>query len=468
MSGVARKQRGARAGRPAQTAAIARELAVNVLKDVRQGEFAEHALAAALDRTDALKPEDRGLATELVYGVLRWVRRLDALMQRCSHHPLSKISPDLRAVLRVALYQLFLLDAIPPYAAVNDAVTQARQREGPGAARLTNALLRRVLREKASIDQPMGRQGPALARYYSHPDWLVKRWVDRWGITTTERILEFNNSRPSLVVRVNRLKCTPEMVEERFAAHGLRWERAPGWSDALMLRSVGCPIQHVPGFAEGYFVVQDLASQMIAPLLRARPGDHVLDACAAPGIKAAHVAALTQGRARLTVADRNADRMREAEELLGRLGVNISEAVCADVSALSLRLPHERFDRVLVDAPCANLGVLRHNPEAKYRLRSDDLRSFGEEQLRILREACRFVRPGGLLLFAICSVSWEETFAVVRSFCSECDNFSPDPITSDEVPVGWVVQSDGALCTFPIQGVVPMDGFFAARFRRLS
>jgi 16S rRNA (cytosine967-C5)-methyltransferase len=250
-----------------------RNIAFDVLKDVRTGAFAEDALSERLNATKNLKPEDRALATELVYGVLRWRNRLDSIIESCSNHPMERTQAPLLDILRLALYQMFFLERIPAYAAIDQAVTQANDRLGKKPGAFVNAVLRRALRDGAtSAEAPQDYpHDPAI--YYSHPEWLTKRWIRDHGVERTREILDFNNSRPPLTIRVNTLRIEPSALSETLSGSGIEIAPVPKMPEAFAIMAPAGAVSQLPGFGDGLFVVQDAASQMIAQLLRVEPGD---------------------------------------------------------------------------------------------------------------------------------------------------------------------------------------------------
>jgi 16S rRNA (cytosine967-C5)-methyltransferase len=443
----------------------ARDLAVDILERVRSGRFVEHALSERLAR-DTLKKEERALATELVYGVVRWQRRLDAIIDRCTEASGKKIKPAVRDILRVALYQLILLERIPAHAAVNEAVGQARCRFAPGPAGFVNAVLRNALRNMSAVDPQVTDDPRSLAMHFSHPEWLVNRWVEEYGPEITRRVLLHNNSRAYVDLRVNTLKTTYEGLADILRRAGGIWRSSALVPTGMRVSALQGPVQSIPGYAEGFFAVQDLASQMIAPLLKPQPDHRILDACAAPGGKTAHLAALTQNRAHIVAVDSDEMRVEETRENLQRLGIQGVELGMGNAQDSEFVQSLGLFDRILLDAPCTGLGVLRHNPEAKYRLTEMDLAAFGARQLRLLTTVAQVLKIDGLLVYSVCTVSREETSEVVERFLAAHPHFSLDAIDPAELPLAALVGQRGHFSTFPPPVQEPMDGFFAARIRR--
>jgi len=448
------------------SATPSRDLALEVLEDVRKGRFAEHALSDRLDRDSSVSPEDRALATELVYGVLRWQGRLDGIIDRCADDSSARVRPRIRQILRMALYQTFLLDRVPDHAAVDQAVVQAKGRFGSRSGSFVNAVLRRALRERQTVDPPPAEDPVSLAAYYSHPLWLVKRWIEELGADITRRVLILNNSRASVVVRVNRLRSTLQDLRELWKRSDLNAVTVPGLPDAVTIHNPGGPIQSLPGYDEGLFTVQDTAAQMIAPLLGVRPGHRVLDACAAPGGKTSHLAALAGNEARITAVDTDPLRLDETATNLRRLGVEGVQPAQGDASDPEFIGTLGTFDRILLDPPCTNLGVLRRNPEAGYRTGPKDPRRFADRQLKMMETTAAALKPGGILLYSVCTVTREETGGVIGRFLEGRREYSLDPVGDEETPVRGLATGQGFFSTFPPPENPVMDGFFAARLER--
>ena len=448
-------------GRRAGHASPARETALAVLNAVRNGSFTEQALWQTLESQN-LSSEDRALATEIVYGVVRWRYRLDSILDRCLADPRKKLRPQLREILRMALYQLVMLDRIPSRAAVNEAVIQARARFDQRTGSLANAVLRNALRNWNEVDPTPGHDAQSLAVYYSHPLWLVEKWLKEWGPDLTRTILSHNNSRTTLVIRANRIKTTREDLLSFLLSSEMDARPTIPEPDALLVNARR-PVHRIPGFQEGLFAVQDSASQMVAPLLKVQPGERILDACAAPGGKTAHLAALAGNEAEITAMDSDAARLDEARQNLSRLGCKGITFLQGNARSPNLLKDFGLFDKILLDPPCSNLGVLRHNPEIKYRIAAQDLGQFSRAQLQTLRGVAPLLKPGGTMVLSVCTVTAEETVEVAQKFLDLCPQFSVDPILPSEVPSSRFTNARGCLATFPPTGPEPVDGFFAVR-----
>jgi 16S rRNA (cytosine967-C5)-methyltransferase len=443
----------------------ARRIAYQVLEDVAAGSFGEEALSERLERGKKLSDLDRGLVTEIVYGVLRWRARLDGIVGRCSNRPLQEISPGIRQVLRIALYQMFLLDRIPDYAAVDQAVAHTRMLFGERPALFVNAVLRRAAREKEIADPPPGDGAESLALYYSHPLWLVTKWLDKLGPAVTTRILRENNSPPPVFLRANTLRISREALVEALRSSGVEAVAVETLPDAVRISAPAGSAWSLPGYDAGLFTMQDCAAQMIAPLQRVEPGDSVLDACASPGGKTSHLAAIARNQAQILAMDIDEFRLVEMGANLARLGVAGVEPILGDAADREFVKTLGLFDRVLVDAPCSNLGVLGRSPEARLRTKPEDPARFAEVQLRMLKAAASVLRPGGALLYSVCTVTEEETTGLATRFLAETPDVALDPITPAEASRVSFVDQHGFFTTFPPPEGQRLDGFFAARFQ---
>jgi 16S rRNA (cytosine967-C5)-methyltransferase len=388
--------------------------------------FADRLLETLPDRA-GLDARDRALVTELVQGTLRWQRRVDWALGRVSRRPLGDLPPWLRALLRLTAYQLGFLDRIPPWAAVHEGVELAKRRRPPGAAAYLNGVLRTLAAEPRPWPEPTAEDPvEALALRASQPTWLVRRWWARHGPDEAAALALAMSAAPPLTVRANTLRASAGVVADalrragvgavatRFAPEGLALDRAGD------LRELG-PLR------DGVVTVQDEASMMVGHALGPRPGETVADVCAAPGTKSTHLAALMGNEGRIVAADPHPGRLALLRDACVRLGATIVEPRLADARALAGSLGPV-CDRVLVDAPCSNLGVLRRNPDAKWRRRPEDLAALADAQLAILDAAAALVRPGGVLVYATCSLEPEENEAVVAALRARRSDLVPDPL----------------------------------------
>ena len=424
----------------------ARSVALAILLQREEpGDFLEH----RLDRVpgfQALSDTDRRLSREIAFGVLRNRSVLDHLIARRTDGRPQR--PVLRGILQMGLYQLLFLDRVPDHAVVNEAVQLARQRGFSAQSGFVNAVLRGVTRDREACRQALQtlkQQDPALG--WSHPDWLVRRWAAGIGAEDLERLLAWNNSAPTTCVRVHRLRISPQDLKARWKAEGVEATPLPvDWADpdtvfALVRHPV---LETLASFRDGGFYVQDPSTLMAVQLLDPQPGERILDLCAAPGGKTLAIAERLRGKGGLVAHDAHPGRLELVRENARRLGAEGIE-ICPDPE---LGGPGVLFDRVLVDAPCSNTGVLRRRVELRWRLQPDQISRLAGEQLRLLARASGLVRPGGVLVYSTCSLEPEENERVVEAFL--------------QAHPGWTEVARRAL--HPVRDQV--DGAFAARLVR--
>ena len=412
-----------------------REIAVEVLLGRQKGEYVESLLDSALKKHE-LKSADRGFLQELVYGVVRWELTLDWLIaQKTGGKPQKEI---VQTLLRLALYQMFWLDRVPSYAAVNETVEICKKSGLQAQAKFVNAVLRGYDREREATREGLAdlkRSKPAIG--FSHPEWLWRRWEKEWGSERVIRLLEWNNSPPPVFARVNTLKTNAvELLkiwrEEEVVAEpvNVNWV-----SVQTVFRLESYPsLARLRSFADGLFYVQDPSTLLAPALLGARSGESILDLCAAPGGKTTYIAQLMQNDGRVVARDIDPARLKMVHENAERLGAT-SVSTQSSEDAL--------FDRVLVDAPCSNTGVMRRRVELRWRIQPEEMKRLAQTQLKLLQAAASQVRVGGVLLYSTCSLERDENQVVVGKFLAEKNGFSLDqertltPM-SDEV--------DGAYC----------------------
>lgn len=422
----------------------ARRAAYDILRAVDGGVPFDQALGRV---AGALEDADRRLAHELAAGVLRRRTDLDARLQPLVHRGWSSVAPDLRDVLRLGAYQLTALDRIPTHAAVATTVELARSIGGEKGARFANAILRGVGGRAAP--PPEGADPAAhLASVHSHPAWLVRRWLARFGAAETAALLEWNNTRPRLVLQPARR--TLDEIQRLLWAGGIGAERAP-YDGGVAIASTR-PAD-LPGYLEGAFMVQDTAQALVARFAGCPPGATVYDACAAPGGKSI---ALGRTAGRVVAAELRRPRARRLAENLTRAGSGREHVVLASAAAPPLRAA----DLVLLDAPCLGTGTLARHPDARWRVGPDGLARLVAEQARLLDAVAAVVRPGGWLVYATCSLEPEENEEQVTGFLTRHPEFRREPVPMPE----GLCTAAGDLQLLPHRHAT--DGAFAARLRR--
>jgi len=418
-----------------------RQIAVRVLKRHADGSgWLESLLDTELDRS-SLAAADRGLARELAFGAVRWQATLDWLIARKTGGRTQK--PLLQILLRLGLYQLFWLDRVPDHAAVNESVELARELGFGPQSGFVNAVLRGCLRERDSLERDLAElksQEPHLG--YSHPQWLCDRWDKRWGREKLVALLEWNNTPPPVFLRVNTLKTTPEKLAAQFETEGVLFTPRPfPWvAENLVFELRSHPaLATLPSFQQGMFYVQDPSTLLAVRELDPQPAESVLDLCAAPGGKTTFIAQLMGNRGAVAAEELEGKRRELIRENCERLGVT-----CVQIAAApTIDAPDDglRFDRILVDAPCSNTGVMRRRVELRWRIQPTEIQRLRDVQLNLLRRAAVRLKPAGTLVYSTCSLEPEENGGVVEEFLSSHPEFCEE--TAQEL-VPFVDGVDGA------------------------
>lgn len=422
-----------------------RAAAFGILRAVHGGEPFDQALAHAIG---GLQESDRRLAHELAAGVLRHRTDLDARLEPLVYRGWSSVTSELRDVLRLGVYQLGALDRIPPHAAVSTTVELARTTMGEKAAKFANAILRGVGGRAAPrplTTDPTGN----LADRYSHPDWLVRRWISRFGREATEGLLAWNNCRPSLVLQPARVSL--DDLQKSLWEQGVAARRAP--YDAGVVVESGRPAE-LPGYEAGAFIVQDAAQAMVCRFAAITAGATVLDACAAPGGKSI---ALGRTAARVLAADLKPERARRLAQNLERAGSGREHVFVASATAP----PCRPVDVVLLDAPCLGTGSLGRHPDARWRVSPEALARLVDQQRELLDALAPLVRPGGALVYATCSLEPEENEQQVTAFLQRHPGFRRHP---SALAATELLTPVGDLLVLPQRDA--MDGAYAARLTR--
>lgn len=412
-----------------------------------------------------LKGPDRGLFTELVLGQLRKQGTLDHYLSQLLEKPLHKLDKEVLILLRQGLYQLAFLDRIPIHAAVHESVELSKS-VAPKAAGLVNAVLRGFLRRRDTLKMPEPSVDPArwLEAAHSIPRWLGNRWLENFSIDETASLGAASSEAPMLTLRVNRLRIKRDDLLDIMTRSAIDAEPCRYSPDGLKLLGRH-QVKELPGFAEGLFCIQDEASQLVAMMLAPEPGESLLDICAAPGGKATHLAEIIGNNGSITATDINQRKIARIRETAKRLGATAINPVIADGLSDDY-MKGVVFDRILLDAPCSGVGVIRRNPEAKWRLTQNCFSRFAERQRQLLSTASRLVRTGGTILYATCSTEAMEDEGVVEDFLSANSNFVLENPKSFFPEWGDIITHDGYLRTWPHRHQT--DGFFAARIKRID
>lgn len=446
--------------------APARTAAFHALRAIEAG--ARDLPSALAHSREGLRDErDRALAAEIVTGTTRWLRSLDFLVEAFAKRPARRLDPEVLTILRLSVYQLLHLDRVPAAAVVDDAVTLTRAARKPSAAGFVNAVLRSLLRSRHRLPLPPRPDGadPAAQTAYlgithSHPDWLVARWIARYGFEAAEAWVQFNNETPALTLRVNALRATVDEAVRILDADGIQTERTRYAAHGLVVVA-GNPLRRIP---DGLVFVQDEASQLVATIVDAQPGERVLDLCASPGGKTTAMAAAMRDVGLVAACDvrpRRLDLLRRTVRGSGARSVRILHV--DTTRPLPFRAA---FDRVLVDAPCSGLGTIRRDPDIRWRRTEADVPRLAAAQGMLLHRAAAAVAPGGRLIYATCSSEPEENEGVVHGFLDAHDEFEPIHLGNEPLsaPVLALVDERGMFRTLPFRD--RLEAFYAAALRR--
>ena len=439
----------------------AREAALSVVNEVwDKGAYANVALDRCLHRA-ALSEIDRRFTTELVYGAVKAGETIDWMLRRFVKRPLKKMPPVICNILRLGIYQLFFMDKVPASAACNESVELAKKYGHAGTVGLVNAVLRTAAREpeKAAFPDGKGKATEHLALVSQHPQWLIRRWIRAFGYEETVQLCDFDNSQPVLSLRTNTLKTSREALLQTLQQQGALVE-ASAWAPEGILCTKHGSLDAMEALQQGLFQVQDESSMQVAHVLAPQPGEFIIDACSAPGGKTTHIAALMQNRGRILALDIYEHKLALIQENAARLGIDSIETKLLDARKLS-SIYAEQADRVLVDAPCSGLGVLRRKPDARWKKDEKQLQELPVLQREILQSAAACVKPGGVLVYSTCTMTKEENEEVIQDFLARHTEFVLEktggflPVNKREAEmVQLYPQRDGT------------DGFFIARMCR--
>ena len=436
-----------------------RGIAVKILTRVeRTDAYLDKLLDIELETGD-LNPPDKRLLNELVHGVLRNQAKLDWVLTGFYHGQYSKVAPNVRNALRVALYQILFLTRIPHHAAVNEAVEFVKKYRGQRLADTMNGLLRNIARNVENIRYPLATKDEIqyLSVVHSHPSWIVKRWHKRYGFEETESLCKADNMRPFLTLRPNPLKIDYRSFVNELVEVGIDYRRCFYMRDYVTVRNLP-NIRHSRLFTGGLFTIQDESAGLVGDLLAPQPGETLIDLCAAPGGKSLHAAEKMNNQGRIISVDRYDVRLNLVQRAADRIGASIIETVEGYAESIEL----EPADKVLVDAPCSGLGTLSKKPDIKWKRDLEDIRKLAVLQKGIMENAAKLVKPGGVLVYSTCTIEPEENEDVVSAFLETHPEF--ELVHAEEFLPHRVVSREGFLATFPHKH--RMDGAFGARLRR--
>lgn len=412
-----------------------------------------------------MAPRDRNFTFALVYGVLRTRGRLDWIIERFSRTGIDKMDRKVLNILRAALYQVFFMSRVPASAAVNTAVGLARKKKAPPwVIRFVNGLLRNAVKNGINVDWPDKASDPLgwLVARQSFPRWMITRWTNRFGIAEAERLCRFFNTIPPLTVRVNTLKTTREKLAASLDSVSEKTAFTAYSPEGIRVSGMKPPVSELDACKKGLFQVQDEAAQLVSHVLSPVSGEAVMDACAGVGGKTGHIGQLMNNTGTITAMDSHEGRLKKLEAQMKRLGIKIVTVLRRDLEEAPAPAKRLFYDRVLLDAPCSGTGVIRRNPDTRWRLEPEDPERFQGRQLRLLDKVADALKPGGTLVYAVCSIEPEETDAVVSGFLKARPGYAPKPLSGIAAQFPGADRENGVLRTIP--HIHQMDGFFMAAF----
>lgn len=438
----------------------ARETALHIVNDIEiQGAYANIALAKVLS-AHQLSDQDRRFVTELVYGTVKAKVTIDYFLEKFISRGLSSLSPVILNILRLGVYQLLFLTKVPVSAACNQSVELAKKYGHVGTVKFVNGVLRNIARSPEKLSYPDKQRQPIefLALTYFHPQWMIKRWLERFGFEETEQLCQANNEIPPLSLRTNTLKIDRLALLKILGEEGVTCESASNVPEGILC-SKHPSLGSLSSLTEGLFQVQDISSMLVAHVLGPKKGEYVIDACGAPGGKSTHIAALMENQGRVLSVDLYDHKLALTRQNAERLGIEIIETLALDATDLA-SANVGKADRVLVDAPCSGLGVLRRKPDARWRKSPELLTELPRLQLAILESAAQCLKSGGTLVYSTCTTEPEENEQLVQSFLQRNDQFT--------------LEETGLFLPCPIKKTLvqylphrdQQDGFFIARMHR--
>ncbi|MDP9674717.1 16S rRNA (cytosine967-C5)-methyltransferase [Paenibacillus jamilae] len=445
----------------------AREVALDVLTGVEQeGAYSNLELNRRLQQA-GLSASDVGLTTELVYGTVARRNTLDYFLNKFVQKGTAKLQPWVRSLLRMSVYQLVYLDRVPDHAVVSEAVTIAKRRGHQGISGMVNGVLRSMLRESDKLHIPDGLSAEErISLEHSHPQWLVKRWIKQYGTDTAEAICKANNEPPAVSVRVNTTMTSRDQLLDEMIAKGIDAVPSAVSPYGIVVRSGG-NMALTSWYTDGLLSVQDESSMLVAEAVAPEPGMAVLDCCAAPGGKTAHMAELMKDRGRIVANDLHAHKHQLIREQANRLGLDAVETVTGDALDLKERYAPASFDRILLDAPCSGFGVIRRKPDLRWSKTAQDVRDITQLQHELLDSVAGLLKPGGILVYSTCTIEPDENEGQLARFLSEHPEYE---LAKDHSFPAVSHEMDGIQ-----KGSVQLlpqhfhsDGFYIARLRRVK
>lgn len=445
-----------------------RQIALAVLLSWHNASYTlDKSLENHSEAMSSLSKNDRSLCNALIFGVLRQREFIDWIIQAFSNTRLEKMDTASLYILRIALFQILFMDRIPVFAAIHTAVDLAKTQYGKRRAGFINAILRNAAQNHSKVALPDAKKEASkfISVTQSLPLWLSKKWIRTFGFEQTLALCQQINTIPKITLRCNTLKINRHSLAEHLDSRAKNIQMTEYAAQGISFTNPDLPIQELDAFKLGWFQIQDEAAQLVTEMLAPEPGEKILDACAGLGGKAGHMAQLMENSGIIIAADVESKKLESLHLESKRLGIDIIRTQPLDLLKTTIKDFEFYFDRVLIDSPCTGLGVIQRNPDTKWKRSKNDIERLGAKQKKMLNAAANLVKPGGILVYAVCSCEREENEDVVRTFLSKRIDFSIDKDV-ESGNYSKLMTHEGFLKTYP--DTKHMDGFFAARFKRES
>lgn len=443
---------------------IARETALKILYDINENDAYTNLSVNKYLESGNLKEIDRAFVTDLVYGTVKWLLQIDFIIGKFSSVKIKKLSPWIINILRLGIYQLLHTDKIPVSAACNTCVDLAKRYGHQASSRFVNAVLRNVAKNIDNLPYPdKANVAESLSIKYSHPKWMVEKWISLFGIDFTEALLQSNNEVPDFTIRVNTIKTKRNDLVETLHKEGIKTRKWKYVKEAVILENPSS-ITRLKAFRNGLFQVQDESSMLASIVLDPKEDELVIDVCSAPGGKTTHMAQLMNNKGTIIARDVHPHKLKLIENTAARLGIDIIKTEIFDACQLDENLLG-KADRVLVDAPCSGLGIIRKKPDIKYSKNLNEIDEIVSLQRKILSNAAKYVKVGGCLVYSTCTISPEENFENVSAFLSENNQFRLIGF-GELLPENLKVNSSNEGCIQLYPNINQTDGFFISKMVR--
>ena len=453
-----------------------RHIALNVLLFWHKDSHTlDKSLESYSEEISSLSKNDRSLCNALIFGVLRQRESIDWIIRAFSNTSFEKIDIKPLYLLRIALFQIMYMDRIPVFAAINTTINIAKKLSGKKTSGYMNAVLRNSADNFSKVTLPDAKDNAPkfISVKFSMPLWLSKKWTQAYGFESTCSLCKQINTIPQITLRTNTLKVDRESLARRLSLVAKNIQLTDYANQGISFSSPSLPIHEFETFKLGLFQIQDEAAQIITQLLSPKPGEKILDACAGLGGKTGHIAQLMENKGIIIAVDVENKKLESLQSDSKRLGIDIIQTKSLNLLKTSIKDFDFYFDRVLIDAPCTGLGVMRRNPDTKWNRSKNDIERLAAKQKKMLNAAANLVKPGGILVYAVCSCEREENEEVIHRFLDKRKDFSIDKdFKSDNYYslmtrlISPLINREGFLKTYPEAN--NMDGFFAARLKRKS